>query len=88
MPCLFIFVKSIPMELLHSLSKLLAGLELSNLLGGNLDLLTGSGVHTLTGVLLLHFESTETNELNFLTSLQSFLYTFYCGVNGLLGSNL
>ena len=59
-------------------------LELSNLLGCNLDLLLCSGVDTLTSGALANTESTETNEGNFVTCYESVLNSCNCCVKSFL----
>jgi len=70
--------------LVHSSSELSARLELSNLLGSNLDLFLRGGVDTLASGLLLHGECAETNELNFVTLGERTLDGCYCGIECLL----
>ena len=79
-----LFLKIFYKVLLYSLSEFSTSLELSNLLSSDSDLLLGSRVDTLTSRLLLYCECTEANELNLITSLQSTLNSFYCGIESLL----
>ena len=70
--------------LFDSVSELSTSLELSNLLGSNLNLLLGSGVDTFAGGLLRNSECAETYELNLITLYESVLDSCYCGVKSLL----
>ena len=75
-------------RLLYSVCELGTSLELSNLLGSNLNLLLGSGVDTLACGLLGNSECTETYQLNLVTLLQSICDSCYSSVKSLLCVNL
>ena len=75
-------------RLLYSVCELGTSLELSHLLGSNLNLLLGSGVDTLACGLLSNSECAETNQLNLVTLLQSVSDSCYSSVKSLLCVNL
>ena len=76
------------LRLVQSVSELGTSLELSNLLGSDLDLSLCCGVDTLTSGALSNCESTETNKSNLVTSNQSVLDSSYSSVKSLLRFNL
>ena len=56
--------------LVYNVGQASAGFELNDLLGSDFDFLLGSGVDTLTGILLYYLEGAETDEGNLVAFLQ------------------
>ena len=73
---------------LESISKLSAWLELSDLLGSNLNLLLCCRIDTLTSGALVNAECTKTNKRYLLTSNESVLNRSDCCVKSLFCVNL
>ncbi len=59
------------MSLFYNSSEFSTSLEFNNLLGSNLNLLTGSGVNTRTSGTFAYGESSETDKGNFIICLHS-----------------
>ena len=74
-------------RLVQSVSELSTSLELSNLLGSDLNLSLCCGVDTLASGALVNGESTEANESNLITSNQSVLDGSHSSVKSLLCVN-
>lgn len=63
------------------------GLELNNLLSGDVNSLLGKNIDTLAGCTLRYIECTKANQGNLVTSLYSTGYSIQCSFQSLLGIN-
>ena len=67
-------------RLVQCISQFGTSLKLGHFLGGNLDLLLGGGIDTLTGRTLTYAEGTETNKRHLVTCDERFFDSLHSGI--------